>query len=68
MLRNSKRGVLVYEYIDHVDPQISGNDENVRRCQEMKDFSFSGGADFIVVSARSLEREAVEAVGRQKSF
>lgn len=68
MLKNSKKGVLVYEYIDHVDPLISGSDASIRRLQEMKDFSFSGGADYIVVSAHKLEQEAVEAVGREKVF
>jgi 2-polyprenyl-3-methyl-5-hydroxy-6-metoxy-1,4-benzoquinol methylase/glycosyltransferase involved in cell wall biosynthesis len=66
MLRNSKRGVLVYEYIDHLDPQISGDDESILRLQEMKDFCFSGGADYIVASARKLEREALEAVDGKK--
>jgi glycosyltransferase involved in cell wall biosynthesis len=67
MLGNSKKGgVLVYEYIDHLDPQISGDDESIRRLQAMKDFSFRGGADYIVVSARKLEHEAVTSVGVEK--
>ena len=66
MLKNSNKGILVYEYIDHVDPLISGSDDIIRRLQEMKDFSFRGGVDYIVVSARKLEQEAVEAVGREK--
>ena len=67
MLENGKRGVLVYEYIDHIDPQISGDDtENIRRLLALKDFAFGGGADYIVASARKLEAEAVMAVGRDK--
>ena len=67
MLENGKRGVLVYEYIDHIDPQISGDDtENIRRLLALKDFAFGGGADYVVASARKLEAEAVMAVGRDK--
>ena len=67
MLKNGKRGVLVYEYIDHIDPQICGDDtENIRRLLAIKDFAFGGGADYIVASARKLEAEAVMAVGRDK--
>ena len=66
MRENSKRGLLVYEYIDHIDPQISGDAENIRRLLALKDFAFRGGADYIVASARKLEAEAVEAVGQDK--
>lgn len=66
LLENGKRGLLVYEYIDHIDAQISGDAENIRRLLAQKNFAFSGGADYIVVSARKLEAEAIEAVGRDK--
>lgn len=58
--------VLVYEYIDHISPMISGDGENIRQLLELKQFAFCGGADFIVASARQLEMEAVKAVGREK--
>lgn len=55
--------VFVYEYIDHVTPLING--ENTARLIEVKEFAFQH-ADFIVTSARQLEQEAVNAVGREK--
>jgi len=66
LLENGKRGTLVYEYIDHIDPQISGDAENVRRLLALKDFAFNGGADYVVASARKLEAEAIAAVGADK--
>jgi GT2 family glycosyltransferase/glycosyltransferase involved in cell wall biosynthesis len=57
---------LVYEYIDHIDPMISGSDENVKRLLAMKEFAFNGGADLIVASSNKLRVEAVSAVGRDK--
>ncbi len=66
LLKNGKRGRIVYEYIDHIDPEISGDQENIRRLLSLKNFAFGGGADFIVASARKLYEEAVEAVGKEK--
>lgn len=66
LLENGKRGTLVYEYIDHIDPQISGDAENVRRLMALKDFAFNGGADYVVASAKKLEAEAIAAVGADK--
>ncbi|MFZ6864264.1 methyltransferase [Undibacterium sp. Ji67W] len=63
ILKNGKRGVLVYEYIDHIDPQISGDDGNIKRLLALKDFAFGGGADFVVASAKKLESEAISEVG-----
>lgn len=58
--------VLVYEYIDHIDSQISGEPENIKRLLALKDWAFAGGADVVVASARVLEAEAVSEVGRNK--
>ncbi|MFZ6732639.1 methyltransferase [Undibacterium sp. Ji42W] len=66
LLENGKRGTLVYEYIDHIDPQISGDAENVRRLLALKDFAFNGGADYVVASAKKLYEEAIAAVGADK--
>ncbi|BBB66384.1 hypothetical protein UNDYM_2131 [Undibacterium sp. YM2] len=66
LLENGRRGTLVYEYIDHIDPQISGDAENVRRLLALKDFAFSGGADYVVASAKKLYEEAIAAVGVNK--
>ena len=59
------KGITIYEYIDHIDPQISGS-ENIDKLTSLKNWAFSGGADFIVASARMLEAEAVEVLGRDK--
>ncbi len=66
LLKKGKRGRIVYEYIDHIDPEISGDQENIRRLLSLKNFAFGGGADFIVASSRKLYEEAVEAVGKEK--
>jgi SAM-dependent methyltransferase len=67
MIRESaKNGVVVYEYIDHIDPMISGEPENIRRLLALKEHAFSGGAHFIVASAKKLQEEAIEAVGRER--
>ena len=49
---------VVYEYIDHIDPQISGNADNIQRLCELQSFAFDGGADVIVASAKKLAAEA----------
>jgi hypothetical protein len=67
LLKSGKRGILVYEYIDHIDPKISGA-ENVKKLQSLKDFAFDGGADYVLASARGLYDEAVGAMGREKVF
>ncbi len=68
MLRSKRKQgqVLVYEYIDHVSPMISGGDENIRNLLGLKEYAFEGGVDFIVASARQLEQESLKAVGREK--
>jgi SAM-dependent methyltransferase len=57
---------LVYEYIDHIDPMISGSDENVKRLHTLREFALNGGADLIVASSHKLEREAIAEVGNEK--
>lgn len=66
LTRNGKRGVLIYEYIDHIDPEISGDSHNVTRLLELKKFAFEGGADHIVASSKRLYDEAVELAGERK--
>lgn len=68
ILKNGARGKIVYEYIDHIDPEISGDDENIKRLISLKDFAFSGGADYVVASAQNLYSEATEAVGSDKTI
>lgn len=60
------KNTIVYEYIDHIDPKISGDLENIKRLNNLKDFAFSGGADYIVASSAALFDEAIDAVGRDK--
>lgn len=54
---------LVYEYIDHISPMISGDGEPFKRLLELKDFAFTGGVDYIVATARQLAEEATQAIG-----
>jgi polysaccharide pyruvyl transferase CsaB len=58
---------IVYEYIDHIDPQISGSTENINKLIELQKYAFNGGADWIVASARKLHDECVSIVGQQKT-
>lgn len=59
------KGKILYEYIDHIDPQISG-DENVGKLLDLKEWAFSGGADYIVTSAQKLYDEACSVVNKEK--
>lgn len=61
-----ENNVLVYEYIDHIDPEISGDQENINRLLALKDFAFKGGADYVVASAKQLHQEAVQALGAER--
>ena len=62
-LKRLEGGTLIYEYIDHIDPQISGDGGNIERLERLKSFAFSGGADLIVASAQALYDEACSVVG-----
>lgn len=58
--------VLLYEYIDHIDPQISGEGEVIESLLKLKNWAFDGGVDLVVASARVLHAEAESAVGGDK--
>ncbi|WP_247870276.1 glycosyltransferase [Ochrobactrum sp. CGA5] len=60
------KNTIVYEYIDHIDPKISGDPENIKKLSSLKDFAFSGGADYVVASSAALYKEAIDAVGQGK--
>ncbi|WP_181319330.1 glycosyltransferase [Photobacterium kishitanii] len=62
----AKNSTIVYEYIDHIDPAISGDDENIKRLLTLKDKCFNGTADYIVASAKKLEEEALCFFDREK--
>ncbi len=66
LMRNGRRGCVVYEYIDHIDPKISGGGENIRRLMDLKKFAFEGGADFVVASAKKLYDEAASVIGKER--
>jgi hypothetical protein len=59
---------IIYEYIDHIDPEISGDEENIKKLISLKNYAFSGGADFIVSSAQKLYEESVELAGLDKTI
>lgn len=64
--RHRSRDVVLYEYIDHIDPQISGDDNNITRLVRLKEWAFSGGVDYVVASAKLLRQEAIAEVGEDK--
>ena len=61
-----KDGVIIYEYIDHIDPQISGEGETIEKLLKLQEWAFTGGVDFVVASAKKLHAEAVNSVGAHK--
>lgn len=65
LMANGRRGKIIYEYIDHIDPKISG-DEGVVRLINLQKWAFSGGADYVVASAKILAAEAINEVGERK--
>nr|AXL04786.1 glycosyltransferase [Aeromonas hydrophila] len=61
-----KGSKIIYEYIDHIDPAISGDETNIKRLRALQEYCFNGGADYVVASAKKLEEEAINAVGKEK--
>jgi hypothetical protein len=61
-------GPVIYEYIDHLDPAISGSERNVDRLRVLKDHAFGGGVDYVVTSSKALQTEAIAAVGISKTL
>jgi polysaccharide pyruvyl transferase CsaB len=55
--KSRKNSFLIYEYIDHIDPEISGDPDNIKRLSSLKTQAFSGHVDMIVASARKLNEE-----------
>ena len=57
---------VIYEYVDHIDPAISG-DETINQLLREKRIAFNEKKyDFIVATARELADEAIRAVGADK--
>lgn len=54
-----RSGRVIFEYIDHIDSAISGSKVQTARLRELKEAAFSGSADYIIASARTLYEEAL---------
>jgi len=61
-----EKNILIYEYIDHIDQEISGDEKNIKRLLDLKKLAFEGGVDYVVASANQLYDEAVEALGEER--
>jgi glycosyltransferase involved in cell wall biosynthesis len=59
--RRQRQGRVVYEYVDAIDPSISGGDREAARLLRLRDAAFAGIADRVVVTARQLYEEALGA-------
>ena len=57
--RLQRHNVIVYEYIDHIDENISGK-HRIGYLLKGKEYFFAGGAHVIAASARKLHDEATE--------
>ena len=63
----SRSAAVIYEYIDHIDPKISGDDpEGLDRLQSLRDFAFRGGFDYVACSARVLYEEMAQGISGDK--
>ena len=61
-VRERSRAVI-YEYIDHIDPKISGDDPvGLARLQALRDFAYQGGFDYVACSAQALYEEMARGV------
>jgi glycosyltransferase involved in cell wall biosynthesis len=57
---------LIYEYIDHIDAEISG-EGNLERLRTLFETAVEN-ADLLAVSARSLMRELIDVAGSERVF
>lgn len=50
----------IYEYIDHIDPEISGSDPQfIKLLNEQKELAFNGAVDAVIASSKILMNEAL---------
>jgi len=61
-----RQGRVIYEYIDHIDPSISGGKDSLKRLERLKRAAFDGAADIVVSSASALHREATAQCGNKR--
>ncbi len=66
LVQASNYGTVIYEYIDHIDPLISGDHKNIQMLLALKNHAFKGGVDYIVASSRKLWEEAAGAFGKER--
>ena len=66
ILGASEHGRVIYDYIDHIDPSISGGKVSLKRLERLKRAAFDGAADIIVSSASTLHREAIAQCGEER--
>lgn len=64
--KRGENSLIIYEYIDQIDPEISGNNDYVKLLLDQKEFFFGGGADFVIASAKKLYNEAASVIGKDK--
>lgn len=64
MRKVKENGYVIYDYVDHIDPSISGGQREIVRLLDMKKSAFSGGADYIVSTAKQLHMEATKHIER----
>lgn len=64
-MREKGDNIFVYEYVDHIDSAIIGNEEHVRRVLMFKEFAFQN-ADFVIATSRALEQDALQTLGRER--
>ncbi len=61
-----EHGRVIYDYIDHIDPSISGGKGSLKRLERLKRAAFDGAADIIVSSASALHRESTAQCGEER--
>lgn len=66
MVAMAKRGKIIYEYIDHISEEISGGKTEIQILNEVKKFSFEGGADYIVATSNELYVESLRHLGKKR--
>jgi glycosyltransferase involved in cell wall biosynthesis len=59
LLAARRRGAVVYDYIDCIDPAICGGAREARRLHALCRAALGGGADLVVSSARALHAQAL---------
>ena len=55
----AKINTLVYEYIDHIDPEISGEDR-INLLIKNKEFALSGKTHYVIASSKALINEFLD--------